>query len=64
MAIDFIILEMDDIHRYLKKSEKKALAKIVQKIQVHREVDNKIPTPLYHVKEIPQEELLPDEGAF
>ena len=64
MATDFIILEMDDIHKYLKKSEKKTLAKIVRKVQVHRKVEDRIPNPFYHVKEIAQDERVIDEGGF
>ena len=56
MTTDFIILEMDDIHKYLKKSEKKSLAKIIRKVQVHRETETRTPNPFYHVKEITQDE--------
>ena len=46
----YVIFEVADLNAYLKKSERKALAKICNKILVHRDLDGKVPNPVYQIK--------------
>ena len=65
----YVIFAVEDLNAYLKKSERKSLAKICNKILVHREMDGKVPNPAYIITEVEQSNTTgfkeaQDEGGF
>ena len=68
----YVIFAVEDLNRYLRKSERRSLAKICNKIRDHREYDGKVPDPVYQIKETNQSvdraldnlEKEFDEGGF